>query len=74
MEVRGEVDDLFGDCPEVWFTVDDTLVHTDSTTSYSKHDGCGDLRNDRKVTVQGVNRTLLGRRFLQAQSIDIEKK
>jgi hypothetical protein len=73
-QVGGKIDHLVGDCPAVWFTVNDTLVHTDDGTAYSKHDKCDDLRNDRKVTVQGVNRTLLGRQFLLAQSIDIEKK
>jgi hypothetical protein len=74
VHVDGKIDHLFGDCPSVWFTVNDTLVHTSADTNYSKHDSCEELRNDRRVTVDGVSRTLLGRTFLDAQSIDIEKK
>lgn len=72
--MKGRIANLFGLCPDVWFSVGDQLVHATFATDYKHHDGCGDLRNGRNVAVSGSMQSLLGRDFLQADSIDIKKE
>jgi hypothetical protein len=72
--VNGKITNLFGFCPEVWFSVDDQLVHTTGDTDYKRGDGCRDLRNGSNVAVKGRMQTLLGRSYLQADVIEINKK
>jgi len=70
--VKGRITNLFGLCPEVWFSVDDQLVHTTGATDYKHGDGCRDLRNGREVQVKGSMQTLFGRSYLQADAVDIK--
>ncbi len=72
-EVKGRIDNLFGICPEVWFSVDGRLVHTTGGTDYKHGDSCRDLRDGRNVTVKGTSQVLFGRDYLLAESIDIKK-
>jgi len=72
-DVKGRISNLFGLCPEVWFSVNDQLVHTTGDTDYKHGDGCRDLRNDRQVEVKGSMQSLLGRTYLQADVIDMKK-
>lgn len=72
-DVKGRIDNLFGICPEVWFSVDGRLVHTTGRTDYKHGDGCRDLRDGRNVTVKGTSQVLFGRDYLLAESIDLKK-
>ena len=40
VELKGKVDNLFGFCPDVWFTVQDRLVHANDDTKFKKGDCC----------------------------------
>jgi len=71
-DVKGRISNLFGLCPEVWFSVEDQLVHTTGATDYKRGDSCRDLQNGRQVTVKGSMQTLLGRTYLQADVIEIK--
>jgi hypothetical protein len=73
IEVKGRVDHLFGFCPDVWFNVNDQLVHATADTEYKgKDNSCSDLR-DKQVTVKGPVQTILDRQYVLAQSIEIKK-
>ena len=72
-DVKGRIDNLFGVCPEVWFSVDGRLVHTTGGTDYKHGDSCRDLRERRNVTVKGTSQVLFGRDYLLAGLIDIKK-
>jgi hypothetical protein len=71
-DLKGQVTNLFGLCPEVWFSVADQLVHTTGDTDYKRGDSCRDLRNGRDVVVKGSTQTLFGRSYFQADFIEIK--
>jgi hypothetical protein len=73
IEVKGRVDNVFGSCPDLWFSVDRQFVHVTEETDYPKKDSCGDIRERREVTVTGTEQTFAGRTYLLARSIDIKK-
>jgi hypothetical protein len=72
VELKGQVDNLFGFCPDVWFTVQDRLVHANDDTKFKKGD-CKDLPGAKEVTVRGVTQTFAGRDYVQAQTIEVKK-
>jgi hypothetical protein len=72
--VRGRIENLFGVCPEAWFSVNDQLIHANADTDYKKKDdSCRDLREGKQVTVRGTVQTALGRQYVLAESIEIKK-
>jgi hypothetical protein len=72
-EIKGRIDRLFGECPDVWFTIGDRLARVNEQTEYNKHNTCRDLREDREVVVKGTNQTFNGRNYVLARTIDIKK-
>ncbi len=71
--MKGKLDHLVGVCPDVWFTVNDRLVHATVLTDYKKDESCRDLKAGRQVNVEGVPQVLVDPHFLLATSIDIKK-
>jgi hypothetical protein len=72
--VKGRIDHVLGVCPEMWFTVDDQLVHANADTDYKGKDtSCKDLRDDKQVTVKGTVESIAGRQYVLAQSIELKK-
>jgi hypothetical protein len=70
VQLNGVVSQRAGDCPTITFTVQGTTVTADVTTSYSGG-SCGDVRNDARVKVTGVQ-NLNG--IVSATAIQIQKK
>jgi len=70
--VKGHVDNVFGSCPDLWFTVDRQLVHVNDSTDYRKKGSCRDIREGRDVTVKGTEQTFAGREYVLAASIEIK--
>ena len=55
VDFDGTISSLAGFCPGVRFTVNGVTVETDFSTDFKKSD-CGDLRNGRSVSGEGVTR------------------
>jgi hypothetical protein len=50
--LSGRVSAVSGSCPALTFAVEGTSVYTTSATTFSRGP-CKDLKNDKKVTVNG---------------------
>ena len=66
VEFDGAVSNLSGRCPDVTFSSHGYTVTADRSTDYKKKSDCGDLREGRGISVQGVtqaNGTVRARRI-----------
>ena len=71
VEINGEIDHLFGSCPDLWLTIDDQLVRTTKDTTFKKGN-CRDLREGTKVTARGTVQSFSDRSYILANTVEIK--
>ena len=70
VEFDGTVSNLSGRCPDVTFSSRGYTVAADGSTDYKKKSDCGDLREGRRVSVEGVTQ-LNG--TVRARKIEVDR-
>jgi hypothetical protein len=70
VEFDGTVSGLSGRCPDVTFSSRGYTVSADGSTDYKKKSDCGDLREGRRISVQGVTQA---NGTVRARKIEVDK-
>jgi hypothetical protein len=70
VEFDGTVSNLSGRCPDVAFSSGGYSVSADGSTDYKKKSDCGDLREGRRISVEGVTQA---NGTVRAKKIEVDR-